>query len=31
MWLSQERNEPDFCKRFGYHLTKLGTMQKAHQ
>jgi hypothetical protein len=31
MWLSQERNEPDFCKRFGQHLIKLGTMQKAHQ
>jgi hypothetical protein len=31
MWLSQERDEPDFCKRFGDPLIKLGTMQKAHQ
>ena len=31
MWLSQEKDEPDFCKRFGDPLIKLGTMQKAHQ
>jgi hypothetical protein len=30
-WLSQERDKPDFCKMFGDPLTKLGTMQKAHQ
>ena len=31
MWLSQQKDEPDFCKRFGDPLIKLGTMQKAHQ
>ena len=31
MWLSQQKDEPDFCKRFGDPLIKLGTMQRAHR